>query len=90
MERVEIEVVFICDGYNREGASDMPRQGVQMRYFCDGHNASSGLEPREKNHVCGSVKCACLCERVLCTVYNFNVEGCVESACKSEEQTFQK
>ena len=42
---------------------------VKMECFCEGHNASSGLEPREKNHVSGSVKCACFRERVLCSVY---------------------
>ena len=42
--------------------------GCEDGMFCEGHNASSGLEPREKN-VCGSVKCACLCERVVCSVY---------------------
>ena len=69
VERVESEVVLNCDGYNTEHAFDMLCYDVKMKCSCVGHNASSGLQPREKNHVCGSVKCACLCERVECSVY---------------------
>ena len=33
--------------------------GVKMEFFCESHNASCGLEPHEKNHVCGSATYAC-------------------------------
>ena len=48
MERVESEVVLICDGYNREGACDMLCMDVKDDMFCEGHNTSNGLDPREK------------------------------------------
>ena len=41
--------------------------------FYEGLNASTTLQVvlshARKNHVCASVKCACLSERVLCGVY---------------------
>ena len=54
---------------DQQGACDMLCSDLKMECFCEGHNASNGLEPREKNHVSGSIKCACFRERVLCSVY---------------------
>ena len=45
MERVESDLVLICDGYNREDACDMLCSDLKMRCFYDGRNASNGLEP---------------------------------------------
>ena len=36
--------------------------GMKMNCFCEGHNASSGLEPREKNS-CVEVSNACVLMR---------------------------
>ena len=54
-----------CDGHNREGAC------VKIKCFCEGQRFkwSWALSHASKNHVCGSVKFACLCERALCSVY---------------------
>ena len=76
LERVESDVVLICDRFNKERRVRHAVLNLKMTCFHDGHNASSGLEPwglepHEKSHVCGSVKCACLCEWVERGVRNF-------------------
>ena len=69
MERVESGVVLIFDGYNREGACDMLCEVCRRNVFVRDTTLQMVLSHARKNHVCGSVKCACLCEQVLCNVY---------------------
>ena len=57
MERMESGVVVSCEENNKEGACDMPCEDAMLirgtqRFI----HASACLEPREKNHVCGSVE----------------------------------
>ena len=73
MERVESEVVLICDGNNKEGACDMLCWDVKIE--CSMRDTTlhavlnrEALEPHKKNHVSGSVKCACFCEWSRCGV----------------------
>ena len=55
MERVESEVVLICDGNNKEGACDMLCHDVKMKCFMRDFTStlsSACLEPREKKTTC--------------------------------------
>ena len=42
------------------------------RFFVRDTTLHVVMRHARKIHVCGSAKCACLCERVLCSVYRFN------------------
>ena len=50
MERVENEVVLICEGNNKEGACDMLSYDVKMGCLCEGHNTSCGLGCEALSH----------------------------------------
>ena len=63
--RIGVQVDRVESESNKEGACDMLCQDVKMDCFCETHNASSVLEPRDKNSRvqvrrvrAGSVQCS--------------------------------
>ena len=72
VERVESEVVLICERNNMDGVCDMPCD--EMKRFMT--TLQVVLSHTRKNHVCGSVKRACLCEWVECGVHSFVARSC--------------